>query len=236
MSNSSKWENNCAKQFHIKILSNSELESLMYQALSLTINTFRLPSFFSSEMRDPPKFCLSPLRHSRSRLKPHGCGAKRPKEGGLLWAPDGSAAFSVFGRSGFTGRCVRLVKLRGTRTTVFSRHAVLFLYNASTLIFGLVPSPLSPPPHQKFKSLGRVFFWKTWVLGCVQICRDNVCKALGISFIKYIAKSQNSKCQIPSPHLELNGWSKNWFRTMILKQNLIQMFSQEVDVWNIDCM
>jgi hypothetical protein len=162
-------------------------------------------------MRDPPKFCLSPMRHSRSRLKPHGCGAKRPKEGGLLWAPDGSAAFSVFGRSGFTGRCVRLVKLRGTRTTVFSRHAVLFLYNASTLIFGLVPSPLSPPPDQKFKSLGRVFFWKTWVLGCVQICRDNVYKALGISFIKYITKSKNAKCQIPSPHLELNGWSKNWY-------------------------
>jgi hypothetical protein len=47
-------------------------------------------------------------------------------------------------------------KLRGTRTTVFSRHAVLFLYNASTLIFGLVP------PHQKIsKSLGDAFFFKT---------------------------------------------------------------------------
>jgi hypothetical protein len=109
MSNSSKWENNCAEKFHIKILSSSELESLMCQAPSLTINNFRLPSFSHQRCETHLQFCLCPLQHSRSRWKPHGCGAKRPKEGGLLWAPDGSAAFSVFGRSGFTGRCVRLV-------------------------------------------------------------------------------------------------------------------------------
>ncbi len=58
-------------------------------------------------------------------------------------------------------------KLRGTRTTVFSRHAVLFLYNASTLIFGLVPpAPPNPPPENSSpwdaSFLEKLEFWDVY--------------------------------------------------------------------------